>query len=54
MRNVQCLNVTKKKDLNLIEVYEKYSNILASLKKLAKQSSHASVIKWNKKNISKQ
>ena len=53
-KRMQCLGIAiKKNDKVLIEKYKKYSNILTSIKRLAKQNYFTTMIETNK-NISKQ
>ena len=52
---MQCFrHCYKKNDKVLIEKYKKYSNILTSIKRLAKQNYFTTMIETNMKNISKQ
>ena len=44
----------KKNDSTLIDTYKKYSNVLTSVKRTAKQNYYYAMIKMNKQNFSKQ
>ena len=50
----KCNVCYKKNDPILINSYKKYSNILTSVKRTAKQTYYYSVIKMNERNFSKQ